>query len=128
MTTTFQIDPYFFASVEFADRVKYLAVLTLGFKAQGTMRENMIKDVRKFENLIELTFAGSEGSGENDLAPRQEVDGEPRLVPGRPCPLGECTYRLRLFAGLVAVDVQSWQIKPAESLRYEVMDEEVPGD
>ena len=111
---------------DFAEKVKYLAVPAVGLKAQGTMTENMIPVLRKYKNLRELTVVGGDESGGNDFYPPQELDGEPRLIPGRPCPDGECTFWLHMFAGLVPVDIQNWQIKPAETIRYELMDDIMP--
>jgi hypothetical protein len=111
---------------DFAEMVRFLAVPAVGLKAQGTMTENMIPVVQKFKKLRELIVVGTDESGGNNFYAPQEWDGEPRLMPGRPCPDGECTFWLHMFAGLVPVDVQTWQIKPAELLRYELMDEGIP--
>lgn len=111
---------------EFAEIVKSLAVPAVGLKAQGTMTENMIPVLRKYKNLRELIVVGTGKCDGNDSHAPQEWDGEPRLLPGRPCPDGECTFWLHMFAGLVPVDVQTWQIKPVGSLRYELMDEGIP--
>jgi hypothetical protein len=111
---------------DFAENVKNLAVPAVGLKAQGTMTENIIPALRKYKNLKELTIVGGDESGGNESWAPQDWDGEPRLIPGRPCPDGECTFWLHMFAGLVPVDVQTWQIRSVESLRYELMDEGMP--
>jgi hypothetical protein len=111
---------------DFAEKVRSLAVPAVGLKAQGTMTENMIPVLRKYKNLRELIVVGGDESGGNDSYPPQQWDGEPRLIPGRPCPDGECTFWLHMFTGLVPVDVQTWQIKPVESLRYQLMDDGMP--
>jgi hypothetical protein len=111
---------------KFAEMVKYLAVPAIGLKAQGTMTENMIPAIQKFNSLSELTVVGEDESGGNDSYAPQQWDGEPRLIPGRPCPDGECTFWLHMFAGLVPVGVQTWQVKLVQSLRYELMAEDGP--
>ena len=113
---------------KFAKVVKYLAVPALGLKAQGTMTENMITVIQMFANLRELTIVGGDGSGGNTFSAPPERDGEPRLLDGRPCPDGECTFWLHMYAGLVPVEVHAWQIQPVELLRYELIDKDVPED
>ena len=113
---------------DFAEKVKSLAVPAVGLKAQGAMTENMIPVLRKYKNLKELTVVGADESGGNESWAPQDWDGEPRLIPGRPCPDGECTFWLHMFAGLNPVDVQTWQIRHVESLLYELMDEGMPDE
>jgi len=112
----------------FAENVTSLAISAIGLKAMGTMTENMIPVLRRYRNLRELFLVGGRESGGQVIEGTQDWRGEPRLLPGRPCPDGECTFWLYMFAGLVPVDVMSWQVRLVEDLRYELMDEGFEGD
>jgi hypothetical protein len=112
----------------FAENVTSLAISAIGLKAMGTMTENMVPAIQKFKNLKELFLVGGPESGGHEDTELQDWSGEPRLIPGRPCPDGECTFWLYMFAGLVPVDVMSWQVRPVEDLQYELMDEGVYED
>jgi len=112
----------------FAENVRSLAISAIGLKAMGTMTENMIPVLRKYKNLETLFLVGAEESGGRHIDESDEWGGEPQLVCGRPCPDGECSFWLYMFAGLVPVDVSSWQVRPVEDLRYKLMDEGFEGD
>jgi len=111
---------------DFAHKIQSLAVPAAGLKAQGTMTDNMIPVLRKFKNLKELILVGGDESGGIDFYPPQQRSGEPRLLPGRPCPDGECTFWLHMFAGLTPADLPNWHVKPAESLSYKLMEIGMP--
>lgn len=103
----------------FAEQVTSLAISAKSLKAMGTMTENMIPVLKKYKNLRNLFLVGDVGSGGR----REDWSwyGEPRLLPGRSCPDGECTFWLYMFAGLVPVDVMTWQSRPVEELQYAFM-------
>lgn len=107
----------------FAENVTSLAISAISLKAMGTMTENMIPALQKFRALKELILVGGPESGGLDSIQLQDWAGEPRLMPGRPCPDGECSFWLYMFAGLVPVDVRTWQEMPVEDLRYVLMDD-----
>ena len=70
-------------------------------------------------------MAGLESGGHRDIAV-QDWEGEPGLIAGRPCPDGECKVWLYMFAGLVPIDILSWQVRRAEDPQFKLMDEGLP--
>lgn len=110
-------------STNFADNVTSLAISAVGLKAMGTMSENMIPALRKYRKLRELFLVGPAESGGHTIdLPEDWTRGEPRLLPGRPCPDGESSFWLHMYAGLSPVDCTTWQSRPVEDLQYELKD------